>query len=109
MRQITTESVEAFLCRQSFSKANMRVDVNNGVAKLYLHNNCIGINDHGDVSISNAGWPSNTTKERLNGILTTLGKSGIYQKAFIWWWENGLLEQQTSTEFINDRFYKIYK
>jgi hypothetical protein len=40
-----------------------------GTYRLKLHNNTIAIIDElGVLSVSNAGWASNTTKERLNGI-----------------------------------------
>ena len=69
MRKITKEAIDAFLSRRSFSKSNMRVIETYGVWKLQLHGNTIAVLDELDVlSVSNAGWSSNTTKERLNGL-----------------------------------------
>ena len=47
----------------------MSVEESSEVYKLKLHGNTIAtIDELGVLSVSNAGWASNTTKERLNGI-----------------------------------------
>ena len=69
MRKITSEAVSAFLERKTFRKSNMSVEESSGVYKLKLHGNTIAtIDELGVLSVSNAGWASNTTKERLNGL-----------------------------------------
>jgi hypothetical protein len=69
MRKITREAVDKFLSKQPFSKSNMKVEDAGGIFKLKLHNNTIATIDQMNMlSISNAGWSSNTTKERLNGL-----------------------------------------
>ena len=68
-RKITQESVSAFLAGRKFNKGNMSVEVESGYTKLKLHGNTIATIDAlGVMSVSNAGWASNTTKERLNGL-----------------------------------------
>lgn len=68
-RKITSESISAFLAKKPFKKANMTVEFNASFWKLKLHGNTIAtIDPLGVLSISNAGWISNTTKERLNGL-----------------------------------------
>ena len=68
-RKITSESISAFLAKNPFRKSNMCVEYHAPFWKLKLHNNTIAtIDDMGILSISNAGWVSNTTKERLNGL-----------------------------------------
>ena len=68
-RKITKESVNAFLMRKTFSKGNMKVDECYGQYRLRLHKNVIAVLDEFNMlSISNAGWASTTTKERLNGL-----------------------------------------
>ena len=68
-RKITNESVDKFLSRETFKKSNMEVDQCFGQYRLKLHGNVIAVLDElGVLSVSNAGWASNTTKERLNGI-----------------------------------------
>jgi hypothetical protein len=69
MRKITSEAVSAFLERKPFKKGNMRVEAYGTEFRLKLHGNSIAsIDELGVLSVSNAGWASNTTKERLNGI-----------------------------------------
>ena len=69
MRKITSEAVDKFLSKTPFRKSNMSVVEIGGVYKLKLHGNTIAtIDELGVLSVSNAGWRSNTTKERLNGI-----------------------------------------
>ena len=69
MRKITREAVDKFLSKQPFSKSNMKVEQAGNTFRLKLHNNTIAVLDEMNMlSISNAGWSSNTTKERLNGL-----------------------------------------
>jgi len=82
MRKITKESVSAFLDRKPFKKSNMEVDEYLGKFRLKLHGNTIAVLDEFNMlSVSNAGWASNTTKERLNGLPIV----GIHQKNFQWY------------------------
>jgi len=81
-RKITNESVDKFLSRETFKKSNMEVDQCYGQFRLKLHGNVIAVLDEFNMlSISNAGWQSNTTKERLNGLPNV----GIYQKRGQWY------------------------
>ena len=84
-RKITKESVQAFMDRKKFNKGNMSVEVEGNVTKLKLHGNTIAtIDELGVLSISNAGWQSNTTKERLNGL------PGVHVQQKNWsWYLNG--------------------
>ena len=85
MRKITKESVNAFLMGKQFNKGNMSVEVELGYVKLKLHGNTIAtIDELGVLSVTNAGWASNTTKERLNGI------PGVWVQQKNWtWYLNG--------------------
>ena len=71
MRKITKESTEAFNNATPFNKQNMSVEVKPNVTILKLHGNAIAYryNDpERTLSITNCGWESNTTKERLNAL-----------------------------------------
>jgi hypothetical protein len=82
MRKITKEAVNKFLSREPFRKSNMSVEESYGVYKLKLHGNTIAtIDELGVLSVSNAGWASNTTKERLNGLPNVR----IHQKNWNWY------------------------
>lgn len=96
MRKITEESVRAFMNGESFKKANMNVEVLPNVTILKLHGNSIAYryNDpERTLSITNCGWFSNTTKERLNGI----DGVSISQKKGVWYlngvkWDGKLID-----------------
>lgn len=84
MRQITIDSIEAFNNAEKFNKSNTSVEVLPNVTILKLHGNPIAYqyNDPDrTLTITNAGWATPTTKERLNGITGV----NIYQKKGIWY------------------------
>lgn len=84
MRQITKESINAFMSAKKFNKQNMSVEVLPNVTILKLHGNDIAYrynNPNKTLSITNCGWFSNTTKERLNGLPNV----NIVQKNFVWY------------------------
>ena len=84
MRQITQQSVNAFLNAQKFNRQNMQVEVLPNVTLLKLHNNTIAYryNDpEKTLTISNCGWFTPTTKERLNALPNV----SIQQKSFKWY------------------------
>jgi hypothetical protein len=64
MRKITREIVYAFEYGRTLKIGNSRTDGN----ALYLFNNKIAEHKFDGLWISNAGWQSTTTKERLNGL-----------------------------------------
>lgn len=83
MRKITQETVKAFNNSTRFKKANMEVEVLPNVTIMKLHGNAIAYryNDpEKTLSITNCGWQTNTTKERLNAIEGV----DIYQKSGQW-------------------------
>lgn len=70
MRQITSESCDAFHQRRKYKKQNTQVVLSAKVTSMYLHDNLIAVHDkNGYISITTAGWNTPTTRERLNGIL----------------------------------------
>ena len=57
------------------------VEVVNDQVFMLLHGNAIANLDKGVLSIDSAGWKTNTTKERLNGLKGV----SIHQKAGLWY------------------------
>ena len=96
MRKITEESVNAFNNTLPFKKANMEIEVLPNVTIMKLHGNAIAYryNDpEKTLSITNCGWQTNTTKERLNGI----DGVNIVQKKGVWYlngkeWDGELID-----------------
>jgi len=83
MRQITQQSVNAFMNAEKFKKQNMSVEVLPNVTILKLHGNAIAYryNDpQRTLMIDSCGWFTPTTKERLNALEGV----NIYQKSFKW-------------------------
>ena len=71
MRVVTSNSITAFMNAESFKQSNTVVEVLPNVTILKLFDNAIAYryNDpERTLSITNCGWDSNATKERLNGI-----------------------------------------
>jgi hypothetical protein len=71
MRKITEQATEAFNNAEPFKKANTEVKVLPNVTVLLLHGNEIAFkynNPKKTLSITNCGWKTNTTRERLNAI-----------------------------------------
>ncbi len=85
-RKITQESVQKFLDGVPFKKSNMEVSREGTIYYLKLHGNKIAaLESDGKMWISNAGWRSNTTKERLNGL------PGVSIRQKNWeWYLNGV-------------------
>lgn len=84
MRKITKEAINAFMKAEEFNSSNTKVEVLPNVTILKLFGNAIAYryNDpERTLSITNCGWRSNTTKERLNAI------DGVHivQKKGVWY------------------------
>lgn len=82
MRKTTQLATSAFLAGIPTSISNTTVTVEDGVTRLYLFGNHIASKqpDNG-IFISNAGYFTNTTKERLNGLPNV----AINQKNGVWY------------------------
>lgn len=102
MNRITQESSEALLHGQTYRKDNTRVEPYDNGHAMYLHNNRIAyyIPYANILYLSNAGWQTRVTNDRLNGILETFGIIGkVYQeKHILYLW---LSDSDTLMEFDN--------
>lgn len=86
MRKVTKETAVAFNYNREIKMSNTSVKRVGQDTFFYLHNNLIAKKIDGKLFISNAGWQSNTTKERLNGILYYCSNEAhIWQKNFQWY------------------------
>jgi hypothetical protein len=85
MRKVTDQTVNAFTNNTNKTVGNTSVQNENGDSVMRLHGHPIARKSpDGTIMISNCGWQSNTTKERLNGILSIVG-GGISQKKGVWY------------------------
>lgn len=81
MRQITSNVTNAFANSRPFRSANSEVRVNGTHVEMLLHGYVIAEKLNGHLFISNCGYRTNVTKERLNGIAGV----SIRQKNFVWY------------------------
>ena len=84
MKKISVDAARAFLMGKKFKRGNTEVRVLPNVSVLLLHGNEIAYqyNDpERTLAVTNAGWFSNTTKERLNAI----NGVSVNQKNWIWY------------------------
>ena len=83
--KITQLAVSAFLSNTNFKLSNTEVysvqQRGETITEMYLHDNLIARKVGKNLFISNGGWSSNTTKERLNGLPNV----SIFQKKGIWY------------------------
>jgi hypothetical protein len=81
MRKVSIDIALAFISGKSKTVGNTYTDGKT----IWLHGNAIARrNDKGGIEISSAGWPTVTTKERLNTLLHYLGVDPIKQKDRQW-------------------------
>ncbi len=96
MRSITIDACRAFIAARPFKRSNTEVVVLDNVTILKLFGNEIAYryNDpEKTLTITNCGWKSKTTKERLNGI----DGVRIFQRKGEWYlngelWDGNLIE-----------------
>ena len=83
MRKITAQAVNAFYQGKSYFGGNTKVEIEDGVIYLSLFGNNIAKRNltTGQVEITNSGWKSVTTKERLNELIGV----EIYQRKGEWY------------------------
>ena len=114
MRKITQDAARAFKQGKNFSRDNTRVevkkdlycDVSGNVTQLYLHGHCIAEQTVNSLHISLCGWPTMTTRERLNGLLDTLNiQKHLYQEKH----EQYIFDRsnQTSEPFPTNGYQRI--
>jgi len=68
MRKITEEAVNNFYNKRNWKKKNTEIAVLDNVVLMELHRNKIAQLEDDVLSITNAGWDTKTTRERLNGL-----------------------------------------
>ena len=92
MRKIEQQMINAISNNLNWKRDNTEVTYERGhVSKVYLHGNHIATVTDNDMTLYDGGWQSNTTKSRLNALLSkfgyTCGTQGeyIFQKDWCWY------------------------
>lgn len=84
MRKITKITSAAFHNNTPLKMSNTEVIVNDNRTELLLFGHVIAIKIGNKVSITNSGYFTSTTKERLNG----LNNVSIHQRKGVWYLNN---------------------
>ena len=90
MRKIEQQMNNAISNKVDWNSSNTRVEYNNNTncSTIVLHRTAIAVYDHNTqaVKLNTGGWYSNTTKSRLNAILSEV-KYGcsVFQKQWNWY------------------------
>ena len=85
MRKIETAMNAAITSEQDWKKDNTKVVYEEGVSLVYLYDNLIAMVGDTWLELFDAGYQTNTTKSRLNAILSAHGNGErIYQKNHQW-------------------------
>ena len=74
MRQITEDAYSAFKLRERFKSSNTEVRISGDGVYLLLHDNKIAKRTKNGLFLSHAGWPTNTTRERLSPFVNKIRK-----------------------------------
>ena len=101
MRKIEQQMNNAISESKDWKSANTAVVTEDGVSTVFLHNNKIAEIGEGFIKLFDGGWQSNTTKSRLNAILSEHGIAGegVFQKNFEWF-----IRLWNGTEFVTTEF-----
>ena len=90
MRKIEQQMNFAISNKSDWKNSNTRVEYNNNTncSTVVLHRTAIAVYDHNTqaLKLNTGGWHSNTTKSRLNAILSELiAGVRVFQKNFDWY------------------------
>ena len=93
MRTVTQNAVNCFYNKENRNFNNTSVITEGNITKMFLFGNLIAKLENDKLFITNAGWKSNTTKERLNALKGV----NIFQKKGEWFlngekWDGKLTE-----------------
>ena len=109
MRKVTRESVNAFFNGNEYKQGDTQVKVLSSEHEVFkqshllLHGHVIAIYDFysGNLKISNCGYSTPTTKERLNGVLSeafgyeiTNKLYYIFQHKYDWYITDGTIDRK---------------
>ena len=106
MRKIEQQMNAAITNGEDFKLDNTEVINSDSVSSVYLHGNLIAEVDDKGIKLFDGGWQSNTTKSRLNAILSEHGIAGegVFQKNFEWF-----IRLYNGTEFFTTEFRNSMK
>ena len=78
MRKIESQIIEAIKNNKDLKIANSEVISCTNSSDVYLHGNLIARVGETWMELFDGGWQTNTTKSRLNALLSAFGMEGEY-------------------------------
>ena len=103
MRKIEQQMVDALIAnKKHWASGNTQVDcAPDGRSTVHLHGNLIAIIDAGNVSVTLAGWPTPTTRSRVNTLLGAFGVNArVYQHKGAQWLQGDSVREIASDEWV---------
>ena len=101
MRKIESQMCQAVQSSKDWKSANTEVVTQqDGLSTVYLHGNKIAEVGDDFLTIFDGGWQSNTTKSRLNALITEFCNAvtdGVFQKNYQWF----VSDNKVIKEFTN--------
>ena len=90
MRKIERQMVDAILDCRNWKSENTEVQFHDGTSFVFLHGNCVAQVRENSISLFDGSQRSNTTKSRLNAILSACGTNfdSVFQKDFQWFFHD---------------------
>ena len=105
MRKIETQMNAAISNNADWQKDNTSVhfDPETNTSVVRLHGNKIAEVDNDGIKLFDGGWQSNTTKSRLNAILSEHGDCGdkVFAKNFDWFVQMNTVQGLTVVPFFS--------
>jgi hypothetical protein len=105
MRKIESQMNAAISNNANWQSANTAVtfEEETNLSTVFLHGNKIAEVGDTFIRLFDGGWQSNTTKSRLNAILTEHGESGdgVFQKNFEWFVQMNTAEGLSVVPFFS--------
>lgn len=85
-RKIEALMNKAIAAGKNWSRENTAVVVDGDIVKVLLHGNKIAELGENFVTLFDGGWQTNTTKSRLNAILSEngVGNEHVFQRDYQW-------------------------
>jgi len=105
MRKVERLMNAAISDSKNFKSRNTEVvsDNTNGISSVFLHGNLIAEVGDTFIRLFDGGWQSNTTKSRLNAILSVHGERGdrVFQKDWNWFLQMNTVQGLTVVPFFS--------
>ena len=88
MRKITIDAINKFMANKPFKRDNTKVILSDGQTELWLYSTLIARCTNGKYYVTNGGYETNTTSERLRNLVRHYECGNVYIKQFNMYYED---------------------